>query len=778
MVPPGAGSFSDDTGKTARWVQAPGFVSSAEDDVVITARCGASNKELKFTIVQVEGSSIITCANRTTSSDPHALIDPSTLSHPAIVRTSNGFNGLALSDWTLNVLSGGNPPPTPTTISDVFSAINTAPGPLPAIPATIKFTVTTVADAPPGDYEIIDPFGHKEHVIVTKLDLIYSGLPEETLPMPHEEDPGGFICLNDDDDDGNGTPDKDDGGVLTNDDDDLQPISLVMTPVPTEGTVSLTVPTNIKVWKSRKKDATFIVWDLSAPAQRSDFQDILDDGLFIEGFDLFEDFLELTYNRGTLSCSDKVKIIPQKVEFIDDEPDYALDSNNDSDNFFLRQDDDYLDLDIHYRILPAGAPVDDVKINIYQELGTTPIETIPGEMVGSDFKTGDNLHVQWTDARNGGNFRDAGFYRVQLEVFAGGQANPVCSTSIDDADPSTPGWQCPQDGLGIHDLTFKHHPIFKFASGEVSFPVKVDLMMQRSKIYRWEFNPLLGQFVVDPQTGTPVTFSDLNTFNSNDDFMAFTDVNDRFSPPPDDFSLYFKSFPNSSNNYVFIQYWLFHMTSFTADIWVLPPTPFFQWWHEGDWEMSQFTVKLKDPSVPDDKSKWLIPFALTASQHYYGQTLKWEQTADIGVPGSYVNNQDYPERSDIDHPILYIAKNSHAIFFKNGEFTATGTPNINTGFQYEAVNPLIKDTTGSTTTINPDSSQMIFLEEVPIVNNWNGFWGLINSPGTVIPPHGDGPPSPSKRGPAEQGAGVTIQINPKGFHNSFLKTTQGSLSIP
>ena len=65
--------------------------------------------------------------------------------------------------------------------------------------------------------------------------------------------------------------------------------------------------------------------------------------------------------------------------------------------------------------------------------------TIPGEKDGDEFKTGDNLHVQWEDARlPSGEFREAGFYRVELVVQIEGEDEPR-KTSIEDGDPDTPG---------------------------------------------------------------------------------------------------------------------------------------------------------------------------------------------------------------------------------------------------------------------------------------------------------------------------------------------------
>ncbi len=175
VSPAEAGSFSDGTGKTAVWVQAPEFVSSVENDVVITPTCGiGSVPQLNLTVINVTGSTICINPGSTASSNPLALIDPSNLSAPSVIRGSELFNSLSLSDWKLEVVSG---PPASTSLSSVFSSINVAPG---SEPATLKFTVTTVANAPIGEYRIVDPTGHSEHVVITSTKVEHIQSPQGT----------------------------------------------------------------------------------------------------------------------------------------------------------------------------------------------------------------------------------------------------------------------------------------------------------------------------------------------------------------------------------------------------------------------------------------------------------------------------------------------------------------------------------------------------------------------------------------------------------------------
>lgn len=300
-------------------------------------------------------------------------------------------------------------------------------------------------------------------------------------------------------------------------------------------------------------------------------------------------------------------------------------------------------------------------------------------------------------------------------------------------------------------------------------------MMNRSQLFRWEFS-ILGIWLPVVKASTPVSLTDLATYDGTDYFMAYNDANDRFNPPSWITAVYHISFPQG--DHVFIQYWCFHATSYIPDAFVVLPDPWNIWWHEGDWEMSQFVVKLDTSgSTIDEKLK---PCSATASQHYTAQTLKWEPTPDTGVPSDYVNNQDYLERSGM-RPLIYVAHLAHAQYFKASQFRISGTPSDNSGHQYKdgGVSWLgLRDIAGAASMIDTAGADLIYLEKDPIINRWTGYWGAKVQPGTIIPPHGDGTPGPKLRGPGAGGTGGLIQANPKAFHNNFLKVTQGSLAIP
>ena len=87
-----------------------------------------------------------------------------------------------------------------------------------------------------------------------------------------------------------------------------------------------------------------------------------------------------------------------------------------------------------------------------------------------------------------------------------------------------------------------------------------------------------------------------------------------------------------------LQYWLFYEDNF----WSLPALPFGTVWqaHEGDWEVVQVVL--------DDKR---TPVEGAYSQHCTGQRRAWE---------------DVPRAPGTSHPIVYVARGSHANYFTPG----------------------------------------------------------------------------------------------------------------
>lgn len=196
------------------------------------------------------------------------------------------------------------------------------------------------------------------------------------------------------------------------------------------------------------------------------------------------------------------------------------------------------------------------------------------------------------------------------------------------------------------------------------------------------------------------------------------------------------------------------------------------------------------------KPYWIAPFAATASQHFYGQTLKWKQEDGDNPPTS--QNQDYIEKSGAFQPVIYVASKGHATYFRAGEFSAVGGSPSNPQFQYASPDLFGFDSVDGVTTYPIVNNDLRWLMDQFLVNQWAGRWGkTIRPPGNIISPNTNnafppdetavfnlqqqnhGPSSPAFRGPLNAGTGnlLLIEQDPKGFHNAFLKANQSTFHI-
>ncbi len=96
---------------------------------------------------------------------------------------------------------------------------------------SVVFTVSVDRECAPPPVSV-----GPETVTVVGPDLALSGVAEQD-----EENPGGFLCVNDDDDNNNDTPDKDDPGPTAGED-DLKAFMMIATGLDPTVTVTLSVP--------------------------------------------------------------------------------------------------------------------------------------------------------------------------------------------------------------------------------------------------------------------------------------------------------------------------------------------------------------------------------------------------------------------------------------------------------------------------------------------------------------------------------------------------------
>ena len=449
-------------------------------------------------------------------------------------------------------------------------------------------------------------------------------------------------------------------------------------------------------------------------------------------------------------------VIPQKVEFENPvNPNFHV--TNDSDDFFLRDPTDTVD--IYYDILPNTLVVTDAKLLIKDESGTTlRTVTLPNN-------SGDNLLYQWngmdTDGA-GAQFFDEDTFKLELQI----EVNGIQLS-------------CQNEHI-VTDLVYRHRPIIKYHADDFAKnngPQHLDSILDHGRLGAGN-----ASLVIERES-PPLSTLDLFNNDLSDGFITFAEILVGGTLVPVELPVAERTSGQGPTNiyyigltdgdYVFIQYWFFNTASY------LPTqnnaTAIARYFHEGDWEAFQFTVKLQPTASQIDEK--LLPFAGTGSQHFYGQTLKWDDTGNS--PSS--QNQDYLERVGFQ-PVIYVADRSHAIYFRKGRFKVGTGPVTNPQFQYDTPAPSwtildpvdsVADITGDATTIDPVGSHLQYIRNPDnnddMIDRWTGRWGY---PFEVL--NGQfAPSSPSFRGPVEKGGSLTYR-NAKSFHNSYLKTSQDS----
>jgi len=285
----------------------------------------------------------------------------------------------------------------------------------------------------------------------------------------------------------------------------------------------------------------------------------------------------------------------------------------------------------------------------------------------------------------------------------------------------------------VTDLLYKHRPFVYTHFSEPCGPCAVEFMMQHADLIK-RIDGGVDEMVGDK----PLGFDELDSHNTAEYYQNL-DNSYRQSGAGDNV-LYCRGTVDSGH--AFLQYWHFEPSSCLPE--AVDP------WHEGDWEMMQIAVRL-DQSVKD-----FVPFTVTASQHYYGQTIRWDEIGN----GPSSQGQDYVGKS-VHRPYIHVAVDSHATYFRNGYFRCPLTGgSSNHGLQYvDAPNafPILDANTGS----NYYSYDMRTFHN-SMISSWYGRWGedawILGS--------GDGPRSPWFRQTAKW-----IWQDPKGFNNYYTKSS-------
>lgn len=219
----------------------------------------------------------------------------------------------------------------------------------------------------------------------------------------------------------------------------------------------------------------------------------------------------------------------------------------------------------------------------------------------------------------------------------------------------------------------------------------------------------------------------------------------------------------SDPNHVFIQLWMYMPDSWSMILG--------EWHnggriHEGECEMLQLCVRKRDPSDAEDKSKWLRPFAATASQHYYGQTLRWKpedgSQQDLAAQ-THVYHADNGNRIK-----AYIARNAHATYFRSGQIDMITAGECGTQIQYSPPDGF-RDVISSP--LGLGDYDLVALHNTTNndgIYDWQGRWGDGM----------DGFESPT--GPeyriwhSETGGDFSAEASPGRFHDECRKIIGGS----
>jgi hypothetical protein len=186
--------------------------------------------------------------------------------------------------------------------------------------------------------------------------------------------------------------------------------------------------------------------------------------------------------------------------------------------------------------------------------------------------------------------------------------------------------------------------------------------------------------------------------------------------------------------------------------------------------MCQFTIRLKDQDDELNKIKWIEPFAATASQHYYGQTLRWSRDNN----GPRVRDQEFVSHThNGDRVNIYMAQNAHATYFLPGDINSDIFAGCGTQIQYNSI--FLTGWDRIIANLNPTAMEVKRLHGSGIYD-WNGRWGQTYDKWWAPEPF-HGPQSPKFRQAKVQGATrlITLASNPVDFHNQCRKTSQSTI---
>ena len=480
---------------------------------------------------------------------------------------------------------------------------------------------------------------------------------------------------------------------------------------------------------------------------------------------------------------------PGEIGFIDPTCDLSTLSDDgehlDSDNYYLRQNGDHLGLDIAYRVPPRLAgQLTGVAFWVYRGDSGQKVAEVDGAMSGAFHATGDRLRVAW-NAPLPSRENDPGFFVVEMRVEVDGRLIYCSPTGDRDRDPAN-GWQCQQDCLAVWDPVWRHRPILHLgeATGGIERPISPVFFLAVATLYEKgnAGSPAVANPTVDDLTsgeyntrehyldvGIPYTIdrsgitadpgAHIMHTASDHQFSGVAGATGRRQPG--------ERYTAANEAYLFAQYWMFYDFSNSASF--LGNIPY----HEGDLEYMQVAIRKWHPDSRGIKALWMRPFAATASQHYYGQTLAWFPH-DGGRPSSPQAIQ-HVAHDGRGRPEIYVAEGTHATYFAgpgqhkvrdilDGIPGCEDVPFLGTQIQYDA--PDAGDTREG---IRDATRHSYVLAPMPDwFATWKGRWGYKESSSgdRFCATAKNGPHGPILRDAYEDpDTPVNLRDNPVRFHN-------------
>ena len=285
-----------------------------------------------------------------------------------------------------------------------------------------------------------------------------------------------------------------------------------------------------------------------------------------------------------------------------------------------------------------------------------------GNVIEYFFDFGDGINSGWaTTSMVEHSYSNVGIYTISLKVKDNdGSVSEEVIKEI--TVQESQGTEKDSDGDGLSDeeeevLAIRFKPVLYFDSKEKCFPTNIQYALDHSNLVTEDgFEKLSKKINYEDFLGhTGLMYNSYYLDNPEGDIrLGTTGITNEITKLEDEYVESDKNnYPYTSyvhvtkdtydgNNYIVIQYWFYYAVNNGINN------------HEGDWEMVQVVLDDTDSSTPK---------FLGYSQHYHGQKANWDS--------KHVSKEEFDADGDgktEEHPVVYIARGSHASYFKSRTF--------------------------------------------------------------------------------------------------------------